>query len=102
VFCGGFHKNILGEWHSVSPLAASLALQTGSAALHALKLLELGRGMHAGLAFALRSDLSRLKDNHTNVHARYRKLRGVANTALAGRLQWIELRQFGQFSRYGV
>lgn len=59
----------------VSEQAASLALSVGKTAYHALKLLELSRGIIIGFAIDCRSDLSDLKDINPRLFNKFNDLR---------------------------
>ncbi|KAK6544679.1 hypothetical protein TWF694_001365 [Orbilia ellipsospora] len=55
-------------------LAASVGLEVGKDAYHAVRLLELGRGVIAGLHFGARSDLANLREQHAGLAAKFERL----------------------------
>lgn len=55
-------QHMLADYAGLAPLAAAAALNAGKPAEHALRLLELGRGIIAGLLLEMRSDVSELRE----------------------------------------
>lgn len=57
-------QHMLADSAGMASMAAATALNSGKAASHALQLLELGRGVIAGLLMDMRGDISSLKREH--------------------------------------
>ena len=68
-------QHILGEFSGLASMAAATALNAGREARHALELLELGRGVIAGLLLDLRTDISKLKEQHPKLAQNFEYLR---------------------------
>ncbi|KAM3068053.1 hypothetical protein ACMFMG_011101 [Clarireedia jacksonii] len=71
---------ILGEFAGLAALAASTALEAGKEASQAVQLLELGRGVIAGLRFGTRSDLTKLKEQHPRIAEKFERLRDILDS----------------------
>ncbi|RYP53061.1 hypothetical protein DL770_011005 [Monosporascus sp. CRB-9-2] len=57
-------QHMLADFAGLASMAAATALNSGKEAYHALQLLELGRGVIAGLLIEMRSDISDLQQQH--------------------------------------
>jgi CHAT domain-containing protein len=73
-------QHILGEFAGLAALAASAALEAGKDASQAVQLLELGRGVIAGLRFGTRSDLTKLKEQHLEMAEKFEQLRDILDS----------------------
>jgi tetratricopeptide (TPR) repeat protein len=60
---------------TLSTAATAIALQAGSEPSHCLELLELSRGITAGLSIDYRSDFSELEKQYPDIHKRFNILR---------------------------
>jgi hypothetical protein len=60
-------QHMLGEFAGLASMAAAIALNAGKEPHHALKLLELGRGVITGLLMEMRTDISDLKLKHREI-----------------------------------
>ena len=67
------HK--LAGFAGLASMAAATALNAGKDAYHALRLLELGRGVIAGLLIEMRGDISDLKQQHPGLADEFTSLR---------------------------
>ncbi|KAK5651862.1 hypothetical protein OQA88_11631 [Cercophora sp. LCS_1] len=65
----------LAEFAGLASDAAATALNAGKEASHALQLLELGRGIVAGLLMDMRGDVSGLKQKHPSLAEQFTALR---------------------------
>jgi hypothetical protein len=68
-------QHMLADVAGLASLAAATALNAGRDAYHALQLLELGRGVIAGLLIEMRGDISDLKQQHPNMADEFTSLR---------------------------
>jgi len=66
--------------------AAAMAINAGKGALHALQLLELGRGVIMGFAIDCRSDLSNLMATHPEIARKFGDLRAEIDSPLSNSL----------------
>jgi tetratricopeptide (TPR) repeat protein len=60
-------QHMLAEFAGLASMAAATALNARKDAYHALRLLELGRGVIAGLLMEMRGDISDLKQRHPSL-----------------------------------
>ncbi|KAF3035093.1 hypothetical protein E8E12_002629 [Didymella heteroderae] len=65
----------LSPFSGLASFAAAVSLQAGNDALHALQLLEKGRGLIGASLLELRSDISKLSDVYPDIAARLEELR---------------------------
>lgn len=68
-------EHMLANFVGLASTAAAVALNTGKDAYHALKLLELGRGIIANLLMDMRGDISDLKQMHSGLADEFISLR---------------------------
>ncbi|PQE12949.1 TPR domain-containing protein [Rutstroemia sp. NJR-2017a BBW] len=68
-------QHMLANFAGLASLAAATALNAGRGAYHALRLLELGRGVIAGLLIEMRGDISDLKQQHPGLADKFISLR---------------------------
>ncbi|KAI1085982.1 CHAT domain-containing protein [Rostrohypoxylon terebratum] len=66
---------MLSDFAGLASMAAAIALNAGKDAYHALQLLELGRGVIAGLLMDMRGDISDLKRKHPGLADEFISLR---------------------------
>ncbi|KAF3316707.1 hypothetical protein TWF173_001371 [Orbilia oligospora] len=74
----------LKKYAGLSSEAASIALNGGKDAYHAVKLLELGRGVMTGLRLGNRSDLTELRLQHPDIAAKFGQLRDILDSPASG------------------
>lgn len=74
-------QELLSPLYELSSEAASFALQAGQEPSHALKLLELGRGIITGFIIDYRSELSELKESNPNLFNSFTQLRNEINSS---------------------
>jgi hypothetical protein len=68
-------QHMLGEFTGLASMAAAIALKAGKEPHLALELLELGRGVIAGLMLEMRTDISGLKQKHRKIAEEFESLR---------------------------
>jgi tetratricopeptide (TPR) repeat protein len=68
-------QHMLREFAGLASMAAAIALKAGKEPHHALELLELGRGVIAGLLMEMRTDISDLKQNHREIAEEFESFR---------------------------
>jgi len=68
-------QHMLADFAGIASMAAGTALNAGKEAHHALKLLELGRGVIASLLLEMRTDVSELKQQHPELAKEFVSLR---------------------------
>jgi tetratricopeptide (TPR) repeat protein len=68
-------QHMLADFAGLASMAAATTLNAGKDAYHALRLLELGRGVIAGLLMEMRGDISDLKQGHPNLADEFTSLR---------------------------
>jgi hypothetical protein len=68
-------QHLLADFAGLASTAAATALNAGKEAHYALQLLELGRGVIAGLLMDMRGDISDLKREHPGVASEFTSLR---------------------------
>ncbi|KAH8796745.1 CHAT domain-containing protein [Hyaloscypha finlandica] len=68
-------QHMLADFAGLASMAAATALNAGKDAYHALQLLELGRGVIAGLLMEMRGDISDLKQQHPGLADEFISLR---------------------------
>lgn len=68
-------QDMLANFIGLASMAAAVALNSGKSAYDALKLLELGRGVIAGLLLDMRGDISDLKAQHPSLATAFLSLR---------------------------
>ncbi|RYP40255.1 hypothetical protein DL767_001798 [Monosporascus sp. MG133] len=68
-------QHMLADFAGLASMAAATALNSGKEAYHALQLLELGRGVIAGLLMEMRRDISDLQQQHPNLANEFTSLR---------------------------
>ncbi|KAL8310419.1 hypothetical protein RB597_010314 [Gaeumannomyces tritici] len=68
-------QHMLANFAGLASMAAATALNAGKEASHALQLLELGRGVIAGLLMDMRGDISDLKRKHPSLADEFTVLR---------------------------
>ena len=68
-------QHMLGEFAGLASMAAAITLKAGKEPHHALELLELGRGVIAGLLLEMRTDISDLKQKHREIAEEFESLR---------------------------
>jgi hypothetical protein len=61
-------------------IACAMDLQAMKSPLHAVKVLEMGRGVIYGLTLELNTKLSRLRDTHSDLYKQYCKLQELVNS----------------------
>ena len=66
---------ILSDFSGLASMAAAIALNAGRDAYDALKLLELGRGVIAGLLLEMRTDISAVREKHPELAKDFESLR---------------------------
>lgn len=76
---------MLSALNGLAAEAASLALQAGKSGYHAVKLLELSRGIIMGFAIDCRGDLSELKSTNLELFQKFDDLRAEIDTPSLGR-----------------
>ncbi|KAK6514397.1 hypothetical protein TWF506_008792 [Arthrobotrys conoides] len=69
------HEHVLSQVSGLASTACALVLETGRPAVDALKLIEVGRGVMAGLAIESQTDVSILKEYDLELYERYENLR---------------------------
>ncbi|EUC39771.1 hypothetical protein COCMIDRAFT_110631 [Bipolaris oryzae ATCC 44560] len=72
----------LERFAGLASMAAATALNAGKSAYHALKLLELGRGVIAGLLLEMRSDVSELEQRHPQLAEEFVSLRDELDSSI--------------------
>ena len=70
-------QHILEKFSGLATFAASVALQAGKGAFRALQLLELGRGVIAGLRYGTRTDLTDLGEQHPEMVRKFERLQEI-------------------------
>ncbi|KAK6523149.1 hypothetical protein TWF694_006044 [Orbilia ellipsospora] len=70
-------QHTLAEFAGLAVEAASLALEIGKDAYHAVKMLELGRGVITGMRLGTRSDLTDLRAHHPALADKFERLRNI-------------------------
>jgi hypothetical protein len=73
-------QSMLAEYAGLASMAAATALNAKKEASHALQLLELGRGVIAGLLMEIRGDISDLKQKHPALADKFISLRYELDT----------------------
>ncbi|KAK6526568.1 hypothetical protein TWF694_005150 [Orbilia ellipsospora] len=68
-------ESVLAEFSGLASMAAAMSLQAGRDPSHSLRLLELGRGVIAGLLMDMRGDISDLEHQHPDLAAEFLSLR---------------------------
>ena len=68
-------QHMIGEFAGLASIAAAAALKAGKEPVHALRLLELGRGVIAGLLLEIRTDISALELQHPELATEFASLR---------------------------
>ncbi|RYP43130.1 hypothetical protein DL770_011836 [Monosporascus sp. CRB-9-2] len=68
-------QHMLADFAGLASMAAATALNSGKEAYRALQLLELGRGIIAGLLMEMRSNISDLQQQHPNLADEFTSLR---------------------------
>ncbi|PQE08014.1 TPR domain-containing protein [Rutstroemia sp. NJR-2017a BBW] len=68
-------QHMLADFAGLASMAAATALNAGKDAYHALKLLEIGRGVIAGLLLEMRTDVSNLERKHPELAKEFVTLR---------------------------
>ncbi|KAH0558763.1 hypothetical protein GP486_004594 [Trichoglossum hirsutum] len=76
----------LREFAGLASVAAAIALNAGKEAHHALKLLELGRGVISGLLLEMRSDISALREQHAELAKEFTSLRDELDSPTSERV----------------
>jgi hypothetical protein len=74
-------QHMLTQFAGLASRAAAVALEAGKSAQFALKLLELGRCVIAGLLLEMRTDLSELRQQHPELAAEFEYLRGELDSS---------------------
>jgi hypothetical protein len=75
---------MLSKFSGLASMAAATALNMGKEAGYALELLELGRGVIAGLLLEMRTDVSALKQLHSELAAEFISLRDELDSPARG------------------
>ncbi|PVH71735.1 TPR-like protein [Cadophora sp. DSE1049] len=75
--------HMLADFAGLASMAAATALNAGKEAHHALKLLELGRGVIAGLLLEIRTDISDLERQHPELAEEFVSLRDELDSPAA-------------------
>ncbi|KAK6544792.1 hypothetical protein TWF694_001475 [Orbilia ellipsospora] len=70
-------RRILQDYAGLAGTAACTAMHAKKGVYHAIKLLEMGRGIIAGLRFGMRSDLGDLRKQHPETADEFERLRDV-------------------------
>ncbi|KAF3924663.1 hypothetical protein AA313_de0204774 [Arthrobotrys entomopaga] len=73
-------QHALSEFMGLASIAATAAIEAGESAYRAVQLLELGRGVITGLRFGMRSDLTELRAQHSELADRFERLRDVLDS----------------------
>ncbi|KAE8447330.1 hypothetical protein EG329_010888 [Mollisiaceae sp. DMI_Dod_QoI] len=73
---------MLAKFAGLASMAAATVLTAGKDAYHALQLLELGRGVIAGLLMEMRGDISDLKQQHPGLADEFTSLRDELDTSV--------------------
>ncbi|KAM6513329.1 hypothetical protein FALCPG4_015763 [Fusarium falciforme] len=68
-------QHMFADFAGLASMAAAIALNAGQGAYHALRLLELGRGVIVGLLMEMSGDISDLKQQHPDLAAEFTSLR---------------------------
>jgi tetratricopeptide (TPR) repeat protein len=82
-------QHMLGEFAGLASMAAAIALKVGKEPHHALELLELGRGVIAGLLMEMRTDISDLKQDHREIAEEFESLRDELDSPTNGTTLFI-------------
>ena len=77
-------QHILGQFAGLASTAAAISLKAGKGKYYVLELLELGRCVIAGLLFAMRTDISDLKEQHPRLAAEFESLRDELDSPSSG------------------
>ena len=77
-------QHMLADFAGIASMAAATALNAGKEAHHALKLLELGRGIIAGLLLEMRTDASDLERQHPELAKEFVSLRDELDSLAGG------------------
>ncbi|KAK6527590.1 hypothetical protein TWF694_004574 [Orbilia ellipsospora] len=77
-------QSFLQKFSGLVGVTATAALNAGKGAYHTIKLLEMGRGIIAGLRFGMRSDLTELRRLYPEVASNFERLRDVLDPPGAG------------------
>jgi tetratricopeptide (TPR) repeat protein len=73
-------QDMLAAFAGLASMAAATALNAGKTSDHALQLLELGRGIIAGLLLEMRGDISDLKQQHPDLADEFVSLRDMLDS----------------------
>ncbi|KJZ72809.1 hypothetical protein HIM_07753 [Hirsutella minnesotensis 3608] len=73
-------QHMLSDFAGLASMAAATALNAGREANHALRLLELGRGVIAGFLLEMRTDVSDLEQQHPGLATEFKSLRDVLDS----------------------
>ena len=68
-------QDMLSQFAGIASDAAAASLNAGNDAYNALELIELGRGIIAGLLLEMRTDISALEEQHAELAERFSSLR---------------------------
>ncbi|KAF3906616.1 hypothetical protein ABW20_dc0109031 [Dactylellina cionopaga] len=74
------HEHVLSRVKGLSSEACALTLETQKPAIEAFQLLEVGRGVMAGLTIESQADISILKEHDLQLYQRYESLRYEMST----------------------
>ncbi|KAK6530390.1 hypothetical protein TWF694_003745 [Orbilia ellipsospora] len=73
-------QHALSEFMGLASIAATAAIEAGESSYRVVQLLELGRGVITGLRFGMRSNLSELRAEHSELAKRFERLRDVLDS----------------------
>jgi tetratricopeptide (TPR) repeat protein len=76
-------QHMLREFTGLASMAAAITLKAGKESHHALELLELGRGVIAGLLLEMRTDISDLKQRHRKIAEEFESLRDELDSPIS-------------------
>ena len=74
-------QHMLADFAGLASIAAATALNAGRGASDSLRLLELGRGVIAGLLMEMRGDISDLEDKHSDLADEFISLRNELDSS---------------------
>ena len=77
-------RHMLADFAGLASMAAATALNAGKEAHHALQLLELGRGVIASLLLEIRTDVSALRQQHSEYADKFILLRNELDSPADG------------------
>lgn len=88
-------QHILSQFSGLASFAAVAALNANKDPCHALQLLELGRGIIAGLLLEMRADISALREQDARLAKEFVSLRDKLDTSVNGRQGVLSINEEG-------